>query len=51
MVLIPLLVLLASMALGDDLDDLQTEFILPYSETEDVDFTLVRHGAGGCYQW
>ena len=24
---------------------------LPYSETEDVDFTIERPGRVGCYQW
>ena len=32
-------------------EDLQTEFYLPYSETEDVDFSIVRPGGFGCYQW
>jgi len=52
-----LLVVLASMALmanaevPEDLSDLQTEFYLPYSETEDVDFSLQRPVGYGCYQW
>ena len=33
------------------IQDLQTEFWLPYSETEDVDFTLSRPEGYGCYQW
>ena len=33
------------------LQDLQTEFYLPYSTTEDVDFSLSRPGGFGCYQW
>ena len=33
------------------LQDLQTEFWLPYSETEDVDFTILRPEAYGCYLW
>lgn len=40
---------------GDDGDDGQTEFLLPYSETEDVDFSLARpaaaQGGQGCWQW
>ena len=35
----------------DDFEDLQTEFYLPYSETEDVDFSIVRPGGSGCFQW
>ena len=35
----------------DDGDDSQTEFYLPYSETEDVDFSLSRPSGVGCYQW
>ena len=35
----------------DDFEDLQTEFYLPYSETEDVDFNIQRPGGSGCYQW
>jgi hypothetical protein len=31
--------------------DSQTEFLLPYSETEDVDFNIARPGGSGCYQW
>ena len=33
------------------LQDLQTEFFLPYSVTEDVDFSIARPGGFGCYQW
>jgi hypothetical protein len=33
------------------LQDLQTEFFLPYSVTEDVDFSISRPGGFGCYQW
>jgi hypothetical protein len=33
------------------LQDLQTEFYLPYSVTEDVDFSISRPGGFGCYQW
>ena len=33
------------------LQDLQTEFYLPYSVTEDVDFSITRPGGFGCYQW
>ena len=33
------------------LQDLQTEFWLPYSVTEDVDFTILRPEAYGCYLW
>ena len=36
---------------SEDFEDLQTEFYLPYSETEDVDFSIVRPGGYGCYQW
>lgn len=32
-------------------EDLQTEFYLPYSVTEDVDFSLSRPGGFGCFQW
>ena len=32
-------------------DDVQTEFYLPYSETEDVDFSISRDAGYGCYQW
>ena len=38
-------------AVPEALQDLQTEFWLPYSVTEDVDFTLVRPETYGCYQW
>jgi len=38
-------------AIPEALQDLQTEFWLPYSVTEDVDFTLVRPETFGCYQW
>ena len=33
------------------IQDLQTEFWLPYSITEDVDFTITRPEGYGCYQW
>ncbi len=32
-------------------DESQTEFLLPYSETEDVDFSIAKPGGSGCYQW
>jgi len=32
-------------------DDSQTEFFLPYSETEDVDFSFSRPGGQGCWMW
>ena len=32
-------------------DDVQTEFYLHYSETEDVDFSITRDAGYGCYQW
>ena len=35
----------------EDFEDIQTEFYLPYSVTEDVDFTLQRPAGFGCYQW
>ena len=35
----------------DALEDVQTEFYLPYSTTEDVDFSLSKPGGFGCYQW
>ena len=35
----------------EELEDLQTEFYLPYSETEDVDYTFQRPVGYGCYQW
>ena len=35
----------------DALEDVQTEFYLPYSVTEDVDFSLSKPGGFGCYQW
>jgi hypothetical protein len=49
-----LLLLLLKVALAEvpeALQDLQTEFYLPYSVTEDVDFSLSRPGGFGCYQW
>ena len=36
---------------GFEDDDVQTEFYLPYSETEDVDFSISRDAGYGCYQW
>ena len=45
-------ILLFSTASGDhDDEDAQIEFLLPYSETEDVDFHLARPAGSGCYQW
>jgi len=35
----------------EPLQDIQTEFYLPYSETEDVDFSITRPMGFGCYQW
>ena len=35
----------------DPLEDVQTEFYLPYSISEDVDFSLSKPGGFGCYQW
>jgi len=35
----------------DSLEDVQTEFFLPYSTTEDVDFSLSKPSGFGCYQW
>lgn len=35
----------------DDFEETQTEFYLPFSITEDVDFNIVRPGGSGCYQW
>lgn len=32
-------------------EDIQTEFYLPYSVTEDVDFGINKPSAFGCYQW
>lgn len=51
--LLGLLAVAALAAANDDEDfeDLQTEFFLPYSETEDVDFSIVRPGGSGCFQW
>ena len=45
--------ILLSSASGDldDDDDAQNEFLLPYSETEDVDFHITRPAGSGCYQW
>ena len=43
-----------SMAMAEvpeELEDLQTEFYLPYSVTEDVDFSVQRPSGFGCYQW
>ena len=58
MQVLPLLVVafflfsLFSAASGDNYDeDSQIEFLLPYSETEDVDFNLARPAGSGCYQW
>ena len=46
-----LLLFFAVISLAEDFEDLQTEFYLPYSETEDVDFSIQRPGGTGCYQW
>ena len=50
-----LVVVLAIVAKAEDgedaLEDVQTEFYLPYSTTEDVDFSLNKPGGFGCYQW
>ena len=49
-----LFVVLAIVARAEDedaLEDVQTEFYLPYSTTEDVDFSLSKPGGFGCYQW
>ena len=44
--------LLFGVILADDaLEDVQTEFYLPYSATEDVDFSLSKPSGFGCYQW
>ena len=46
------LVLLSSAASDhEDDEDGQIEFLLPYSETEDVDFHITRPAGSGCYQW
>ncbi len=44
-------VYLAAGETPEALQDIQTEFYLPYSETEDVDFSLNRPMGFGCYQW
>ena len=41
----------AGEAIPEALQDLQTEFWLPYSVTEDCDFNIVRPESYGCYQW
>ncbi len=41
----------AVMADSDLEDDAQTEFFLPVSETEDVDFHIARPEGFGCYLW
>ena len=46
-----LMVGLATSEIPEALQDLQTEFFLPYSVTEDVDFSISRPGGFGCYQW
>ena len=46
-----LLVKTAFADVPEALQDLQTEFYLPYSVTEDVDFSITRPGGFGCYQW
>ena len=45
-----LLLSLAAAVLAADQFVPETIF-LPYSETEDVDFTIERPGRVGCYQW
>lgn len=35
----------------EDHDGIQTEFYLPYSVTEDVDFSFIGPEDNGCYQW
>ncbi len=50
--LLGLVLLLAALATGeDDFEDVQSEFLLPYSVTEDVDFSIPRPGSFGCWQW
>lgn len=44
-------VFLAYALAQEDFDDEQKEFYLPYSETEDVDFSLSQETNNGCYQW
>lgn len=44
-------VFLAHALAQEDFDDEQKEFYLPYSETEDVDFSLSQETNNGCYQW
>ena len=51
MILVCLFLGLALGKLPEELEDLQTEFFLPYSVTEDVDFTIQRPVQWGCYQW
>ena len=46
-----LLLFLVRLSTSSEFDDVQTEFFLPYSETEDVDFSIVRPGGMGCYMW
>ena len=45
-----LLLSLAAVVLGVEQFVPETIF-LPYSETEDVDFTIERPGRVGCFQW
>ena len=51
--LITAVLIFAAAASGghQDDEDSQMEFLLPYSETEDVDFHIVRPAGSGCYQW
>ena len=48
--MLKLLLLLIAAVLGSEQFVPETIF-LPYSETEDVDFTIERPGRVGCYQW
>ena len=48
--MLQLLPLLIPVVIGADQFVPETIF-LPYSETEDVDFTIERPGRVGCYQW
>lgn len=49
--LLPLFLFVSLTFAEDPLEDVQTEFYLPYSATEDVDFSLSKPGGFGCYQW
>ena len=48
--MLQLLLLPIAVVLGAEQFAPETIF-LPYSETEDVDFTIERPGRVGCYQW